>query len=64
MAANRYDVIVIGSGHNGLVAACLAKAGKNVLVLERNAGLGGGVVTSEIAATGFPPRSGYATTWV
>lgn len=35
---------MIGSGHNGLVAAaCLAVAGKKVPVLERNAWLGGGV---------------------
>jgi phytoene dehydrogenase-like protein len=38
----RYDVAVIGGGHNGLVSACyLAKAGLSVLVLERNAELGG-----------------------
>lgn len=52
--AKAYDVAVVGSGHNGLVAgAFLAKAGKRVLVLERNDRLGGGVVTSEIAAPGF-----------
>lgn len=49
-----YDIVAIGSGHNGLVAAAyLAKAGKRVLVLERNAWLGGGVVTRELTRPGF-----------
>src|SRR5467141_937981 len=44
----RYDAIVIGGGHNGLVnAAYLARAGKKVLVLERRHVLGGGAVTKE-----------------
>lgn len=48
------DIIVIGSGHNGLVAAAyLALAGKRVLVLERNAWFGGGVVTRELTRPGF-----------
>jgi len=43
-----YDVIIIGAGHNGLVAACyLAKAGLKTLVLERRAIPGGTVVTEE-----------------
>src|SRR5213592_1423607 len=46
---SKYDVIIIGGGHNGLVnAAYLARAGKNVLVLERRHVLGGAAVTEEI----------------
>jgi phytoene dehydrogenase-like protein len=45
----RYDAIVIGAGHNGLVnAAYLARSGKKVLVLERRDVLGGASVTEEV----------------
>src|SRR5467141_2528408 len=47
--AQKYDAIIIGGGHNGLVnAAYLAKAGKKVLVLERRHIVGGAAVTEEI----------------
>jgi phytoene dehydrogenase-like protein len=46
MMTNVYDTIIIGAGHNGLVAAAyLAKAKKKVLVLERRSVVGGSVVT-------------------
>ena len=48
--SERYDAIVIGAGHNGLVcASLLGKAGKKVLVLEANDQVGGAAVTREFA---------------
>ncbi|MBT7947218.1 NAD(P)/FAD-dependent oxidoreductase [Porticoccaceae bacterium] len=45
----KYDAIVIGAGHNGLTnAAYLAKAGLNVLVVEKNEYIGGAAVTREM----------------
>ena len=45
----KYDTIIIGGGHNGLVtAAYLARAGRKVLVLERRELVGGCAVTEEI----------------
>ena len=44
-----YDAIVIGAGHNGLLAAAyLGRAGKRVLVLERRHLVGGATVTEEV----------------
>jgi phytoene dehydrogenase-like protein len=46
---NRYDAIVIGGGHNGLIcAAYLARAGRKVVVLERRHVVGGAAVSEEI----------------
>ena len=49
VASNSYDAIVIGAGHNGMIAAAyLARSGKKVVVLERREIVGGAAVTEEI----------------
>jgi len=46
---NSFDAVIVGGGHNGLVAACyLARAGYSVCVLERYGKVGGAAVTEEI----------------
>lgn len=52
--AGKYDVVIVGAGHNGLTCACyLAKAGLKVLVLERRYIVGGAVCTEENIIPGY-----------
>ncbi|SFC90520.1 phytoene desaturase family protein [Streptomyces aidingensis] len=54
--ADRYDAVIVGGGHNGLVAAgYLARAGRRVLVLERLDRTGGAAVSAQ-AFPGVPAR--------
>jgi phytoene dehydrogenase-like protein len=56
----RYDAIVIGAGHNGLTnAAYLAKAGLDVVVLEKNDYIGGAAVTRELHEGWFYSSCSY-----
>ena len=49
MNKQKYDVAILGGGHNGLTTACyLAKAGLNVVVVERHDYVGGAAVSREI----------------
>ncbi|MCO5134201.1 MAG: FAD-dependent oxidoreductase [Phyllobacteriaceae bacterium] len=45
-SAGKYDAIIVGAGHNGLVTACfLQRAGLRVLVVEKNPHIGGAAVS-------------------
>ncbi len=67
---DRYDAIIVGAGHNGMVCgSLLAKAGKKVLILEAAAQVGGAAVTRSLQTdirsqpaltcfTSFNPRCG------
>jgi len=57
-AESRYDCVVIGGGHNGLICATLlARSARSVLLLEANSRLGGAAVTREFAP-GFRVSAG------
>ena len=56
MSARRWDAIVVGGGHNGLVTATyLGKAGLRTLLLERRDTVGGAIGTTEIAPSAQLP---------
>lgn len=56
MTKQRYDILIVGAGHNGLVAATyLAKAGKKVLVLEQRETAGGQLAADTIGDSAFDP---------
>jgi phytoene dehydrogenase-like protein len=57
---SQYDAIVIGAGHNGLTAgAYLAKAGLDVLVVEKNDYIGGAAVSREMHEGWFYSSCSY-----
>src|SRR5437762_12466163 len=52
----KYDVVILGAGHNGLVAASyLGKAGLSVLLLEKNDYIGGATTSQKV----FPDYEAY-----
>src|SRR5688572_12348994 len=54
MSRNQYDVIIVGSGPNGLAAAiAIQQVGLSVLLLEGKAKIGGGLRSEELTLPGF-----------
>src|SRR5437763_6113424 len=57
----KYDVIILGAGHNGLVAAAyLARAGLSVLLLEKNDYIGGATTSQRVFSDFDAQLSRYA----
>src|ERR1700737_1320277 len=52
---SHYDVVILGAGHNGLVASYLGKAGLSVLLLEKNDYIGGATTSQKV----FPDYDAY-----
>src|ERR1700686_5368077 len=53
-ASPEYDVVVVGSGPNGLAAAItVAQAGRSVFLIEGEATIGGGARSAELTLPGF-----------
>ncbi len=56
MSKSKYDIVILGAGHNGLVAAAyLGHAGLSVLVLEKNDYIGGATTSQKV----FPDYDAY-----